>query len=535
MMKSPRPLPTTRSAALALAACLAGPSAAQVLDPFVPGERWRVAPAPEDPWLPEDVVLAAGGELVWAAPGQADPGLLVLPGSDGGDVAPLLSAPGDALPGTRLCAGEEGRLLFALVVDEGPADSPTARHHRVVAHDPLAAVPPAPRWEHDLGLLEGGAVHMACDRAGDALVLAIHDPAAGTVELSWLDPASGAVTRTRVLPGGALRALEVAEAGERVLLVLGTTVWILGDLGQVVYHEPGVATTSAAALAEDGSLAVFGRAGALTLLREQPGGWYARAQSLPTTPGEVLVRAAISADGAVLAGAWWEFGSGAGLRVGAWDGADLAPRLAWSRSSPTSPVQDYPSALEVTPDGARLALGAWGTNDAGSEVVLFDVPTGRVVLEADLGGSALCLALAPSGTRVAAAAKHAHANQFATSGDIRLLDTGEHDLALTAPARLGGALSLASRSEGSLVTWFLLGAELGTPLPLEGIDGPLTIDPAAPMIAVPLNADAEGRADLVVPLPLEPALAGLPLAIQALFVVPGAPRLSAATARPLIL
>ncbi len=532
----PSPPPTVRGAAAALSLVLALPAATAAQGVFGPAERWEHRPGPGQPWIPADVALAAGGELCWAAPAVATPHLLALSGPVRRHAEVLFAdrGVGPVAGSFEVAAGERPDVLLTLV--QRPAPDALHRRTEVRRYDPLAAAvaggPFDPVWTHDLGTLGNAPARLACDARGDRLVAAVHDPAAGHVQLDWLDAEDGALRHRELVPAASLRRLELSADGRRALLSAGLGVWVLEESG-VVHHEPLQAATDGVALAADGASFAVGQPGSARLLREGTGG-FATAWSRAAPAHELAARLALSADGGTLAVGWWNAADAVSARFEWWD--CVADVRLFERPYPGVPggLQNFPQALEVTADGRRAAFGAWGDGDADPEVFVVDRDLGEV-LRADLPGSVLALDLSPDGTRLAVAGKDVHANQVGTTGSVRLYDTGERSVQVLGQARLGGTVRVRAARPAATRAVFLVGVPAAAPSAVPGVSGELLLDRDAGVASHAVPADAQGRAALTLRLPDDPAWLGRRLGVQVAFRTPAGTVLSPELALPVVL
>ena len=515
--------PSSIPAATALAATLAlsaGASSAraQAPDPFAPQRRWTAAPAAAEPWLPRSLAFAVGGELVWAAGSVGAPRAMLLSASElpaGGVTAPLSEHPlAGALGTVHAVAGPGPDALYT--ASQTPAPTSSKRLTRVTRLRAPGGVL-EPIWSRDHPLVGNGPVEIAADRAGARVAVAVHDAAIGLLLVEWLDAQTGGVLAGHALSAGTLRELALSADGSRTAVVAGAELWVFDPTGAVLHHQALGLVTSALALSGDGTRLAVGDGDRVRMLEDQ-GGWTERG-TVPGAPGEVAVRVALSDDGSVLAAGWWNQVNGVDVRFQVWDGDAGALLFELLQRGVPGGLQGFPEVVAVTPDGRRAAFGTWGVGDPQAEVILVEVGSGSVVLQEDLPGSVRALALDPTGTRVAVGMKHAHANQFAATGEIRLYDTGERELQVIGQPYAAGALHLAARRPGASRTLFVLGTPLGTPVPFRG--GGLWIDRGLPSLVRNRPADASGRSDAVLSLPGVSAALGLDFAVQVVWRVAG--------------
>jgi hypothetical protein len=153
--------------------------------------------------------------------------------------------------------------------------------------------------------------------------------------------------------------------------------------------------------------------------------------------------------------------------------------------------------------------------------MLFDVASASLVFSADLPGSAMALDLDASGTRLAVVTKSLHANLLSSTGEIRLYDTGEEDLALLGPTLLGGTLTAASSTPGATGTFFLLGKPRAVPMQLPGALGQLSLERDQRLHVFARPTDLSGTALLALPISGSTSLLGADLGLQAVSRVAG--------------
>lgn len=521
------------SAALLLLVLASAPAAAQT-DPFEAHLRWVHTPGAES-WIPRSLEFAADGDLLWGAGSVGVPRLMLLasnelPDTTGGAALIDEDASLSAAVGTVLVrAGGDPGALFSMHQTLDAVAPVRHTHLARRAAGPGGALTTA--WTHDLSLVGNGAPALAINAAGTHLVAAVSDANTGQLCIEWLDAAGGTLLAAETRTGGILRALELTESGDRVALLSGAELLVLDLSGGVVHQESLALSTNALAFSALGDRLAVGDGTSARVL-DWDGVGYTESFRTSIHAGEAVTRAALSEDGAVLALGWWNQVTGTGVRFQVWDLATGS--LAWEQvqSTPGSALQNFPEAVAVTPDGRRAAFGAWGTGDAAPEVLLVDVPSGAIVVQHDLPGSVRALALDPTGTRVAVGLKHAHANQFATTGEVRLYDSGERDLQVLG-SPVSSTLRLATRAAGASRNLFVFGTAASTPKPFAGAIGSLWIQRGLPLRVFNRAADATGRSDLTVDVGRVANRVGWPFAVQGAARVSGSLRFTTTLLRPL--
>ena len=469
--------------------------------------------------MPRSVAFSGGGELVWSAfSGPA--GQLALLASAPGDpalpTAPLFhdAAPlAEALGRVHVASGEAPDELFALVQVAEPLTA--LRRTRILGFDAFEAARGAtfaPRWTHDLELLVNAPGILASDARGERLVAGVADASRNVVRIDWLD-ADGALVERVDLAASALKGLVLAEKGERAVLCAGLELIVL-ERNAVILQRTLGGSTAALALSDDGRIVAHGDQGGVRVLEEDGAGWTTLA-TFPGNANELPVGLALSADGETLAISWWDYVDTTAVRLEVVDVRTGSIRNAHEQRGAAFGLQNFPSALRMSADGRRVALGLWGAGDERAELLLFERGTSEPVLSVDLPGSVEALDLDRSGTRIAVACKDAHANLFAATGRLLCYDTGERELELVRSARPGGTLELLLRAPEPLrAALFVAGFVREEPLVMPG-RGALSIDLRAPHFSCAGTIGPADRASALVPLPAGTSLIGLELGIQA--------------------
>lgn len=527
MSSLPRLLLGPALLALASPGSVAAPAPSQS-EPFGPGLRWTLAAPLAEPWIPGSVAFAGRDQLVWAAGAGAGARLIAAPSAGFGPLAPLFVDPGLAgTSGSLLVAGASGEhALFALC--QRPAPDPWRRRTEVTRHDVLEAARGGAfdaAWTVDLGLAANGPGRLAADAAGSVVVAAAFDSAAQLVTVAWIDGRSGGPLAQLTLGADSLREVAVSADGRRTALLSASTLHLFTGPGVQHQVQALESEASSLALSAQGDLVAVGGRGRVQVYAGQAGG---ALQARPPIAGglhESALELGLSADGSTLGVAWWDT-SGAGVtRLEVRDA--LQGNLHVARGFPGAPggLQNTPQAVRLTEDGSRVAFATWGNGGGVPQVLLLERSSGATLLEATLPGSALDLALDASGTRLAVVTKNVHANQFGSTGEVRLYDTGERDLELLGQPRHGGRLRLAARAPGATQAYFLLGRP-SAPQAFPGGVGELCVERSARLWILPSPVDPAGRADLDLPLPADPGLIGVELRAQAALRVDGGLQLS---------
>ena len=501
---------------------LAGVAGAQApppgfVGPFEPGLRWLHPSGLASPWIPTEAGFGAGGELVWAATGDGTLSLRLLASTAAGAVLEpeaedSASSTASWVLGAR--AADDPSRLFGLV----QYPEPDAFHRRtvVVRHDALgggAVLDPV--WSHAFDFTTNGPAELAVSASGEAAVAAALFPGAGLVRVERLAGADGALLGRLDLAAGALEALALSGSGEWVALSLGTRILVLDPAGSVALDELLPDSALDLALDDEGLRLVVGLRGELRLYERAPGTGWSLAALHPGGADEVPTRVALSRDGSSYGASWWRVQGPDRLRHELYrsEGHQRCNHLV-QEGQPGGP-QNAPVGIAFSADGQRAVVGAWGRGDSSPEVLLLELGQPTPLLAVDLPGSAMAVDLDATGTRVVVATKDLHANQLGTTGDVRLYDTGERDLELLEPPRLGGPLRVATHRPGASFGLFLIGRRLELPVTLPGIGGLLRLDRGERLTVLARPCDATGRADLELSAAITTGVALEGLSLQA--------------------
>jgi hypothetical protein len=197
-------------------------------------------------------------------------------------------------------------------------------------------------------------------------------------------------------------------------------------------------------------------------------------------------------------------------------GALVGQQLLYQHEGLQVPLQNFVSAAAIAPGGERLAFGLWGQGGAEPELLVFAAPLFQASSSVSLPGSVEALELSPDGRRLALGHKAVHANQFGGAGQVRLFRLAPEPLALRQSLRPGATGRLALELPGAELGWLMLGLP-GPPLPLAPPElGTLGLEPGSLAPLLPLLPEGGARFGLEFQLGAGAGLAGVTLAAQGL-------------------
>lgn len=483
------------------------------------GERWNHAPSGnETDWMPDQVLFAGDESFVWTSVRGGTHALRVLDAVASGSQSArgVVMRTANEFGAPLIAAGERGDRVFAM----RQFNAPTAfqRQPLVSGFDPAqgsAGATMTPAWDHDLDVRINGPIRLAADDSGAIVAAAAWDNTTASVRIDILNGTDGTLLGRRDLPAFSLNGLAVSGDGTRIAVSAGLSMYVLDATGTPLFTHSLSAATQAVDLSLNGSVLAFGELGAMSIYQEQAGGGYSLYQRPLGSSEELPSVLELSDDGSFVAVAWWNYVNGAGVRFEIYDTIFQFALASWTQPSFTGAAQNLPIAARITGDGNRAAFATWG-NGSAAEVLVLELAGFSPAFQVDLPGSARGLDFDASGSRVVVGHKDVHSQTFGATGAVRVIDSGERRLALTSTPRLGGTLEAAAISPGSFGGWFVLGPKADVPTQFPGVSGLLLLK-RDQLTVLGRLADANGRIDLSLPIPNDPAMVGQQMHVQAAF------------------
>lgn len=537
-----------RSGSLALVC--AAPAAAglqtAVSDPFDAGLRWEEAPPTGEIDLPRSVAFSAGGDLLLAGGSLAGGSVELLGGQlESGGVPKLADDPlwSGSIGPIEVLSASDPRYLYALGQFEAPGGLKRTRLARYSAY--LGAQPGAwsPLWSIELPYDSQGAARWSGPEQGREPWIALHDGSTDQLHVLRIDPLTGAVAFDVALSGGLPTSAALFDNGAHFAVAHADRVEVFEALGgSAAAIQLSSACSALAAGAQDSALWIAS-AGRVERWTADPTDLWSVNGSVFANAFDVPTALDVSADGVHAVAGWWNAATGRAVRFAhlEFTGGAIASVDLISHDAPTSSFQDFPASVDVSDDGRRAAAGRWGAGNAltglgpGPEAYLFDLEQNEVLLGADLTGSVMDVAVDASGRRLAVAHKSLHANQFGTTGSVRLYATGEGQLALDRTARPGASLWARLNQPGALDAWLVVGVPAPAAVVVPGVQGELQLDLTKVFWVEPAPPDAAGQSQVGLVVPANPALVGLDFGLQAASFDGAELRLGAEMLRPPIL
>lgn len=490
--------------------------------PFEPGLRWIHAASLGTPWIPTSVGFAADAELVWVGTEVQNRRLLLLDGAGAGVVQPTKSDDGVMAASYVLdVQGTTAAGLFSLT--QYPDPDLFQRRSVLARHDLIAnsnGLPFVPQWSFECAFVDNGTAKMAVDARGERAALAVSHPATGSVRLHLLDVQAQTLLWQEDIVADSLDSLAISADGSTLAVSVGRRLLIKDHHGTDLLPAKEDGQAYSMAFDEKGERLIVGSPELLRVY-EFDGALYQLDHAQVGGADEGPLRVALSEDGETYAAAWYRYTATDSLRLEVRDSSTHALRNSLTQAGIPNGLQNSPVGLVINPTGERIAMASWGQGNGLAEVVLIQKGQVEPVLEVNLPGSAMDLDLDDSGTQLVVSTKNLHANQVGSTGEIRLYDTGERDLHLSAPARLGGQLQVDSKRAGSRISLFLVGDRMPQSQTLPGMTGELHLARNNRLKVYGRVSDSEGQASLSTSIPFHPSVAGVDLAVQVAHRVSG--------------
>jgi len=506
-------------APLFLVLCATGAHAQHESDSFTPGLRWSRLSEGASPWIPSRVLFADADQLVWASSGPLGACVETYSTWGSGFQTPL-SRSEETAAGARvwdLASSGQDAALFAVIYEPSGSGSPDNVHlARYPAPNPSTDGSEGPLWSVPSPAVQTGAARVACDAQGERVCFATWDPDLKRTYVRWHLAQDGSIVATAEVIAGDLDHLVMSADGALTLAADADRVWVWDSTGALIHYEVVDSVVRIADLDATGEHLLLGHGSRARLLARVAGG-FLEVERVDGSASELAACGDLGDSGAGWAIAWCD---PAANRVRYSLYAGLSDVLVAEHSQIGSPrgLQNIPQAASITPDGERVAFATWG-DAVHKELLLLGAAAGGLLWGTDLPGSATDVALDRTGTRIVVAHKGAHANEFASGGEVRLYDMAEADLTLTEAPRPGGVLAAECKAAGASVVFFLFGAASQAPVQLPFVDGELWVSLRSRLVVRARRPDKSGRARCELGLPS--SVEGVEVAVQAVSRISG--------------
>ena len=182
--------------------------------------------------------------------------------------------------------------------------------------------------------------------------------------------------------------------------------------------------------------------------------------------------------------------------------------------APGTTLQNVVWDLCMDDAGQTVAGADWGDSfNLTPEIFVFDA-SGELLRAVDTNGSGRTVDITGDGELVIAGCRISHSNQFGPGGDILLIETRDLRLHVDGLPQVGDELTLQVDPSGSSEVAFIGVAEQLLAQPL----GPVLLDLAGSHVLLGPLAVGESGLEIHAQVPLDPALVGVMLHVQAYVV-----------------
>lgn len=393
-----------------------------------------------------------------------------------------------------------------------------------------------PDWNWAFPGVTSGLSRVGISADGSRIVAATLYPMEMRLRLAVFEGANGTPVYTGEITnyGVHLKGFELAQDGRTLYLSSNGSIRVWNvDTHQVIQQIILPGMFDGHAMSGDGRVIAWGEFNKVHVLERNASGTYTQTH-VRELPGSILCdRLGLSANGATLAIGWHYYDQNLRVRIEALDVASKQITMS-EEAQGTGTFQNIVSAVSVSDDGQRFAVGLWG--DEGNvvpEVRIYRRNQNAPVRTHNLTGSVHDLEMSGDGERIAVAWKPVHANTFAGGGGFTLYAFEPMDFGVTGVPGLGDTITVEMVGPSNAPAWLLWSrGQASAPNPFGGA-GTLHLR-RSDMVMLPIgNADAGGTAMSSFTLPASPGQIGQSLYFQGYFSAPR--RLTADWARVTIL
>ncbi|MCY2960759.1 MAG: hypothetical protein NTY35_11385 [Planctomycetota bacterium] len=380
-----------------------------------------------------------------------------------------------------------------------------------------------PEWTWSFPGVTSGLSRAAISADGTRIVAATLYPMEMRLSLAVFQGSSGTPVYTGDIPsfGIHLRGFELAADGNTLYMSSNSTTRIWNVNTHTTIQQVLLSGMfDGHAISGDGRVFAWGEFNRFHLYERNSSGTYTETY-VRTLPGSIICdRLALSANGSTLAIGWHYFDTNLRVRVEALDVASKVMTMS-EEAEGTGTFQNIVSAVSVSDDGQRFAVGLWG--DEGNivpEVRLYRRNQNAPVAQYNLPGSVYDLEMSGDGERVAVAWKPVHANTFAGGGGFSLYPFEAMDFGVTGVPGVGDTISIEMSGPANAPARLLWSrGQAAGPCVFNGI-GSLHLR-RLDMVTVPIgNSDGGGSALTTFTLPSGVNQVGQSLYFQGYFAAP---------------
>lgn len=312
----------------------------------------------------------------------------------------------------------------------------------------LSASTPASDWSYAFPFVTNGHDNLGVriSRDGSRIVAAVYNIWTSLTQVAVFDSSSNVpIAYLPIQTGGPCSTLLLSGDGTRLYLASGSRITLIDiPTGTVLNTTYLFDTTFPAghAISGDGSVFAYGTYNAVKVFKRSPTtGVYSLAFTHSVPGSNFCDQLAVSNDGSTLACAFEFFDHFLAVQVDAVDIASTATTMSNTVTGSGS-YENLASAISISSDGRRFAVGLWGDQALTVPQVEFyennqNAPIGAFFLP----GSVNAIAMSGDGDHVAVASKSTHANVSGQGGSFELYQVGAVDFRLQGAPHSGANVS----------------------------------------------------------------------------------------------
>ena len=378
------------------------------------------------------------------------------------------------------------------------------------------------RWTYDYPVITTFWSRVCVSRDGNRIVAVFVDDEAPATDILLFSAGSPVPQQAWSLPAGVPWAAEVADDGSRLALSLEQQILVV-DLatGATLFSflDPYYVSNRTVALSGDGRTLAFSADGYVQLHRWNGTAYeLVHAQPIPSG-GSVQERSiALSRDGNTCA--WGvSFFTDPVPSTEVWTQCLDVPTHALTMTEKVSSWGSYQNSctdIELSDDGGIIAVVQAGDEpDVVAELRVFEREQSVPIYTLNLPGSALDVDVSSDGRWILVGSRSTHVHSAGVGGRVDLIHLAGDELEWHGVPALGQAAELIVHGQAGQLAGLLYGKHLDDAPLAVGQAGLLWLDPLALRLFGLFPIGASGTAEVSFHVPVNPALTGITLDLQA--------------------
>jgi len=286
---------------------------------------------------------------------------------------------------------------------------------------------PVPDWTY--GWDFAGTAHVGISRDGQKIVAAVGNGVNGTADVVVFSPASNVPLSYTPIAIGAnndIRGFDLSADGSTLYVSSsGSPTAYIFDVAtaSVVFSQPLQASFDSHAISGDGKVFAFGNFGSMSVY-EKTGTFYTNTHNQIVGGQCYCAMIDISDDGKTIASGYTFYSTYLPVQIMALDVPSKTNTMT-DVVTATGGFQNIVSAISISADGQRFAVGLWGDGSGPVAEARFYARNQNTALgTVNLPGSVFGIQISADGHKMIAGSKAVHANQFGNGGSLDLWGEG---------------------------------------------------------------------------------------------------------------